>query len=142
MKKLLNGLYNVVAFITLVITLLGGVWLSLGEDIQNMIPLQLREVLILVFANGSLATFLVATKVVLKRNQEKNDNNNIELTNIIVKLIDKVEDLQKKQDTQNVLFETKLNENNDLRKLELKVKATNPLIQEKLKEEISKVVGK
>lgn len=139
MRKVLNGLLNVVAIITLLIALAGGVFLGLDPEIQAKIPLELREVIILIMTNGSFGAIVVIAKGVVAKNSEEANTKIATLTQLTLRLVDKIEKLEHDNTLREEQTNRMLNRNNELLEADLKIKKTNPLLKKELKEHLDKV---
>ena len=62
MKKLVNVLVNVITLITLIVGVVSAIYLALPLELQEKIPLNIREVILLLIANGGLGGFLAFIK--------------------------------------------------------------------------------
>ena len=148
MKKLLNGMLNIITLIALLLTILGGVYLWLGETAQELIPLPINNVLLLIFGNGGLGVVIVFTKHLLGNHKKETDERVDGLLNLVRELRLTRENDKTEYDNQTDLLRKEINDlktstdkANELKEIELKVKATNPLIKKELKEKINEVLG-
>lgn len=141
MKRFLKGMLNIATILTLGLTILGGVFLALEPELQQKIPLELREILILMFANGGLGTFLVISRVLVERNKVDSDKKIGLLTSKLLDLVKKIEDIEYKSQVKEKQFTETINKMNDKLDVDLKIKQSNPMIKKHLKEEIEKVLG-
>lgn len=148
MKKLLNGMLNVITLIALLLTILGSVYLWLGETAQELIPLPINNVLLLIFGNGGLGVVIVFAKHLLGNHKKETDERVDGLLNLVRELRLTRENDKTEYDNQTDLLRKEINDlktstdkANELKEIELKVKATNPLIKKELKEKINEVLG-
>lgn len=148
MKKIFSGLLNVMAGISLVLTMLGAIYLGLPAEFQEKIPLEINNVLILIFGNGGLGIIIVISKHLVSKAKQDAD---LEFDNLKTIILD-ILDIQKKDKQDNInrdaAITAKLNElndtlkkNNKLSEVDLKIKKTNPLLKAELKEKIDEVLG-
>lgn len=148
MKKLLNGILNIITLIALLLTILGGVYLWLGETAQELIPLPINNVLLLIFGNGGLGVVIVFAKYLLGNHKKETDERVDGLLNLVRELRLTRENDKTEYDNQTDLLRKEINDlktstdkANELKEIELKVKATNPLIKKELKDKINETLG-
>ena len=148
MKKILNGMLNIITIIALLLTILGGVYLWLGETAQELIPLPINNVLLLIFGNGGLGVVIVFAKYLLGSHKKETDERVDGLLNLVRELRLTRENDKTEYDNQTDLLRKEINDlktstdkANELKEIELKVKATNPLIKKELKDKINETLG-
>lgn len=139
MKKLVNVLVNVITLITLIVGVVSAIYLALPLELQEKIPLNIREVILLLIANGGLGGFLAFMKFFRNNDKRENENKNAEIVGLIANLskeLVKLRDENVKKDSEIIGL---INRDIELKEVDLEIKKNNPLLQETLKELIEKV---
>lgn len=139
MKKLVNVLVNVITLITLIVGVVSAIYLALPLELQEKIPLNIREVILLLIANGGLGGFLAFMKFFRNNDKRENENKNAEIVGLIANLskeLVKLRDENVKKDSEIIGL---INRDIELKEVDLQIKKNNPLLQETLKELIEKV---
>lgn len=139
MKKLVNVLVNVITLITLIVGVVSAIYLALPLELQEKIPLNIREVILLLIANGGLGGFLAFIKFYRNNDKRENENKNAEIIGLIADLskeLVKLRDENVKKDSEIIGL---INRDIELKEVDLQIKKNNPLLQETLKELIEKV---
>lgn len=139
MKKLVNVLVNVITLITLIVGVVSAIYLALPLELQEKIPLNIREVILLLIANGGLGGFLAFIKFYRNNDKRENENKNAEIIGLIADLskeLVKLRDENVKKDNEIIGL---INRDIELKEVDLQIKKNNPLLQETLKELIEKV---
>ena len=139
MKRLVNVLVNIITLITLIVGVVSAIYLALPLELQEKIPLNIREVILLLIANGGLGGFLAFMKFFRNNDKRENENKNAEIVGLIANLsteLVKLRDENVKKDSEIIGL---INRDIELKEVDLQIKKNNPLLQETLKELIEKV---
>lgn len=139
MRKITNILVNIITVITLLIGVVSAIYLALPIDLQDKIPLNIKEVILLLIANGGLGGFLAFIKFYRNNDKRENENKNAEIIGLIANLskeLVKLRDENVKKDNEIIGL---INRDIELKEVDLQIKKNNPLLQETLKELIEKV---
>ena len=139
MKKILKVLLDIATIITIMLTILGGLYLALPEEVKLKIPITLNQIMILIFGNGSLGTFMVVTRVLLNK---ANNNNDLKIETLVM-LVNKIT-AEIKSDRENTAIKDNntnlmLKEVKELLALDLEIKKKNPVLPDDLKAKIEKL---
>lgn len=138
-KKLIAALVDVITVVALLLAIVGGAYLALPAEFQELIPLEVREVLVLIVANGTFGTILAVSKTLIKK---ATDSADVKI-NVLMDLIAKVSD--ENRETKQALVEHQklvsevVKRSNELIETELAVKRTNPVLTDELKDRIDKL---
>lgn len=139
MRKLVNILVNIITIITLLVGVVSAIYLALPTDLQEKIPLNIREVILLLIANGGLGGFLAFIKFYRSNDKQENANKNAEIIGLIADLSKELVKLRNENDKKDNEIIALINRDIELKEVDLTIKKNNPLLQETLKEIIEKV---
>ena len=139
MRKITNILVNIITVITLLIGVVSAIYLALPIDLQNEIPLNIKEVILLLIANGGLGGFLAIIRVFRNNDKLELGKQNGAIIELFNELSAEVIKLRKENEIKDNEILTKLNRDIELKEADLKIKKSNPMLKEEHKEMLDKI---
>lgn len=139
MRKITNILVNIITIITLVISVVSAIYLALPPELQNKIPLNIKEVILLLIANGGLGGFLAIIRVFRNNDKLELGKQNGVIIELFNELSVEVVKLRKENEIKDNEILAKLNRDIELKEADLKIKKSNPMLKEEHKEMLDKL---
>jgi hypothetical protein len=139
MRKITNILVNVITVITLLIGVVSAIYLALPIDLQDKIPLNIKEVILLLIANGGLGGFLAIIRVFRNNDKLELGKQNGAIIELFNELSVEVIKLRKENEIKDNEILAKINRDIELKEADLKIKKSNPMLKEEHKEMLDKL---
>ena len=139
MRKITNILVNIITIITLVIGVVSAIYLALPLELQDKIPLNIKEVILLLIANGGLGGFLAIIRVFRNNDKLELGKQNGAIIELFNELSVEVIKLRKENEIKDNEILAKLNRDIELKEADLKIKKSNPMLKEEHKEMLDKI---
>lgn len=139
MRKITNILVNIITVITLVIGVVSAIYLALPLELQDKIPLNIKEVILLLIANGGLGGFLATIRVFRNNDKLELGKQNGAIIELFNELSVEVIKLRKENEIKDNEILAKLNRDIELKEADLKIKKSNPMLKEEHKEMLDKI---
>lgn len=139
MRKITNILVNIITVITLLIGVVSAIYLALPIDLQDKIPLNIKEVILLLIANGGLGGFLAIIRVFRNNDKLELGKQNGAIIELFNELSVEVIKLRKENEIKDNEILAKINRDIELKEADLKIKKSNPMLKEEHKEMLDKL---
>jgi hypothetical protein len=139
MRKITNILVNIITVITLLIGVVSAIYLALPLELQDKIPLNIKEVILLLIANGGLGGFLAIIRVFRNNDKLELGKQNGAIIELFNELSVEVIKLRKENEIKDNEILAKINRDIELKEADLKIKKSNPMLKEEHKEMLDKL---
>jgi hypothetical protein len=120
MRKITNILVNIITVITLLIGVVSAIYLALPLELQDKIPLNIKEVILLLIANGGLGGFLAIIRVFRNNDKLELGKQNGAIIELFNELSVEVIKLRKENEIKDNEILAKINRDIELKEADLK----------------------